>query len=111
MNAENPHVGMPKTFIHAAGMDIYRDDAIIYWTILMEHGVQAKLNVYPGLPHGHANLYPVLKASRESRVDTLEGFGWLLGREEVGRERIAETIAEVGGKGRPMKHEGVRGGK
>ena len=107
VNAENPHVGMPKTYIQAAGMDMYRDDAIIYWTMLREHGVQARLKVYPGVPHGHANLYPGLKASKEARVDTLEGLGWLLGRgEEAGRERIAETIAEIGGQG---KHEGIEG--
>jgi acetyl esterase/lipase len=98
---------MPRTFIQAAGMDMYRDDAIIYRTMLREHGVQARLKVYPGVPHGHANLYPGLKASREARVDTLEGFGWLLVRgEEVGRERIEETIKEVGGQG---KHEGAGG--
>lgn len=90
-------------------MDMYRDDAVIYWTMLREHGVQARLRVYKGVPHGHANLYPGLRASREARVDTLEGFGWLLGREEVGRERIEEVIAVVGGKGRPGKHEEVGG--
>lgn len=112
INAERPHVGMPKTFLQAAGMDMYRDDAVIYWTMLREHGVQARLKVYPGVPHGHANLYPGLRASREARVDTLEGFGWLLGREGVvGRERIGGVITEVGGKGKEGKHEGVGGGK
>lgn len=107
VNAENPHVGMPRTFIQATGMDMYRDDAIIYWTMLREHGVQARLKVYPGVPHGHANLYPGLKASTEARVDTLEGLGWLLGKgQDMGRERIAETISEIGGQG---KHEGMGG--
>lgn len=110
INAADPHVGMPKTFLQAAGMDMYRDDAVIYWTMLREHGVQARLKVYPGVPHGHANLYPGLRASREAKVDTLEGFGWLLGREGVvGRERIGDVVLEVGGQGQPGKHEGVGG--
>jgi len=109
VNAETPHVGMPRTFIQAAGMDMYRDDAVIYWTMLRANGVEARLKVYPGVPHGHANLYPQLKASREAKVDTLEGFGWLIGR-EVGRERIGEVLLEVGGKGKEGKHEGVGGG-
>lgn len=106
VNAENPHVGMPRTFIQAAGMDHYRDDAIIYWTMLRDHGVEARLKVYPGVPHGHANLYPGLKVSREAKVDTLEGLGWLLGR-EVERERIEKVIADVASTGpeMPAKHE------
>jgi acetyl esterase/lipase len=108
VNAENPHVGMPRTFLQAAGMDMYRDDAVIYWTMLREAGVQARLKVYKGVPHGHANLYPGLRASREAKVDTLEGFGWLLGR-ETERDTIAETIAAVTGKAKPGKHEGVGG--
>jgi hypothetical protein len=41
-------------------------------------------------------------------VDTLVGFGWLLGR-ETERDTIAETIAAVTGKAKPGKHEGVGG--
>jgi acetyl esterase/lipase len=108
VNAENPHVGMPKTFMQAAGMDIYRDDAIIYWTMLREHGVQARLKVYPGVPHGHANLYPGLKASKEAKIDTLGGFGWLLGMEAT-REKIQETILAVAGPAMPGKHEMKQG--
>lgn len=109
VNAENPHVGMPNTFIQAAGMDMYRDDAIIYWWMLREHGVQTRLKVYPGVPHGHANLYPGLKASKEAKIDTLEGFGWLLGK-EADRDRIAETILATAGPALPAKHE-MKGGK
>jgi len=109
INAENPHVGMPRTFLQAAGMDTYRDDAVIYWRMLRENGVEARLKVYPGVPHGHANIWPGLGVSREARGDTLEGFGWLLGREgEVRRERIDGIVLEEGmfGKG---KHEGTGG--
>lgn len=103
VNAEQPHVGMPKTFIQAAGMDTFRDDAIIYWHMLREHGVEARLKVYPGVPHGHVNLYPSLKVSKETKIDTFEGLAWLLGR-EVERETIAETILAVSGPSLSSKH-------
>lgn len=104
VNADQPHVGMPRTFLQAVGMDMYRDDAIIYWHMLKDHGVDARLKVYPGVPHGHVNLYPSLKVSKEAKIDTLEGLGWLLGK-EADRESIAETILAVSGPPLPAKHE------
>lgn len=96
VNAENAHVGMPRTFLQAAGMDMYRDDVLIYHRMLREAGVETRLRVYPGVPHGHAGLYPGLRLSKEARFDTIEGLGWLLGR-KVGREGIAEAIERAGG--------------
>jgi acetyl esterase/lipase len=87
---------MPKTFLQVAGMDMYRDDALIYRRMLEEAGVQTRLRVYAGVPHGHANLYPGLRASREAKVDTVEGIGWLLGR-YVGRERVVQAMEGVAG--------------
>jgi acetyl esterase/lipase len=96
VNAVEPHVGMPRTFLQAAGMDMYRDDALIYRRMLEEAGVQTRLRVYAGVPHGHANLYPGLKASGEAKIDTIEGIGWLLGR-DVGRERVVQAMEGVAG--------------
>jgi acetyl esterase/lipase len=96
VNAIEPHAGMPKTFLQVAGMDMYRDDALIYRRMLEEAGVQTRLRVYAGVPHGHANLYPGLRASREAKVDTVEGIGWLLGR-DVGRERVVQAMEGVAG--------------
>lgn len=91
VNAERPHVGMPRTFLQVAGMDMYRDDALIYRRMLEDASVQTRLRVYAGVPHGHANLYPGLKASKEARIDTLEGIGWLKGK-DVGRERVVQAM-------------------
>jgi acetyl esterase/lipase len=96
VNAERPHVGMPKTFLQVAGMDMYRDDALIYRRMLKEAGVKTRLNVYAGVPHGHANLYPGLEASKAAKVDTIEGIGWLLGK-DVGRERVVQAMEAVAG--------------
>jgi acetyl esterase/lipase len=94
VNAEKPHVGLPRTFLQVAGMDMYRDDALIYRRMLEEAGVQTRLKVYVGVPHGHANLYPGLRASKEAKIDTIEGIGWLLGR-DVGRERVVQAMEVV----------------
>jgi acetyl esterase/lipase len=91
VNAERPHVGMPRTLLQVAGMDMYRDDALIYRRMLEDASVQTRLRVYAGVPHGHANLYPGLKASKEARIDTLEGIGWLKGK-DVGRERVMQAM-------------------
>jgi len=91
VNAERPHVGMPRTFLQVAGMDMYRDDALIYRRMLEDASVQTRLRVYAGVPHGHANLYPGLKASKEARIDTLEGIGWLKGK-DAGRERVVQAM-------------------
>jgi acetyl esterase/lipase len=96
VNAVEPHAGMPRTFLQVAGMDMYRDDTLIYRRMLEEAGVQTRLRVYAGVPHGHANLYPGLKASREAKIDTIEGIGWLLGR-DVGRERVVQVMEGVAG--------------
>jgi acetyl esterase/lipase len=106
VNAANPHVGMPRTFMQAAGMDSYRDDSVIYACLLRENGVDVRLRVYPGVPHGHANIWPGLRVSGEAKVDTLEGLGWLLGGEvEGGRERIAKVIEELAEPDLGVKHK------
>jgi acetyl esterase/lipase len=96
VNAADPHVGMPKTFLQVAGMDMYRDDALIYRRMLEEAGVRTRLRVYAGVPHGHANLYPGLRLSKDARTDTIEGIGWLLGN-DVGRERVVQAMEGVAG--------------
>jgi len=96
VNAERPHVGMPSTFFQVAGMDMYRDDALIYHQMLEDAGVQTRLKVYAGVPHGHANLYTGLRASKEAKIDTIEGLGWLLGK-DVGRESVVHAMEVVAG--------------
>ena len=96
MNAEVPHVGMPRTFLQVAGMDMDRDDALIYRRMLEEAGVQTRLRVYAGVPHGHANLYPALRLSKGAKIDTIEGIGWLLGK-DVGRERVMQAMEVLAG--------------
>ncbi|GAM86524.1 hypothetical protein ANO11243_045380 [Dothideomycetidae sp. 11243] len=83
LNAPNPHVGMPPTFLQISGGDVLRDDGLVYARLLQEHGVKTRLVVYPGAPHGY-------RRQKQPNIDMLEGFAWLLGK-TVTDEQIQET--------------------
>ncbi|EJD44155.1 lipase/esterase [Auricularia subglabra TFB-10046 SS5] len=90
-NAPNPHVGMPPTYVQAAGLDPLRDDALIYERVLREHGVKTRLDVYPGVPHAHNFVFPNLKSSHKAHVDLVKGVAWLLGQ-DVGDEEADKAV-------------------
>lgn len=76
------HAGLPPVFVQACGLDALRDDALIYERVLAhECGIQTRLAVYGGQPHGFYDLFPTLKASTRFRQDQVQGLAWLIGRE------------------------------
>ncbi|KAK1959752.1 alpha/beta hydrolase fold-3 domain-containing protein [Colletotrichum sublineola] len=78
-NSAAPHKGMPPTFLQVAGKDFLRDDGMVYERALREHGVETRLEVYPGAPHGHiAFRGENIKSSIKARVDIFKGLAWLL---------------------------------
>lgn len=93
-NSTAPFSAIPRTYVQVAGLDPLRDDGIIYAKVLRDYGVDVKLDAYPGMPHGHFNLWPRLKQSIKSQEDTIWHFGWLL-RREVPRERVEEVVAMI----------------
>ncbi|KAK1984447.1 alpha/beta hydrolase fold-3 domain-containing protein [Colletotrichum cereale] len=76
-NSKAPHEGMPPTFLQVAGRDLLRDDGLVYERALREHGVETRLDVYPGAPHGHLGFRNV-RSSAKARVDIFKGLAWLL---------------------------------
>ncbi|KKO97335.1 alpha/beta hydrolase fold-3 domain-containing protein [Trichoderma harzianum] len=93
-NAESPHQGLPPVYLQVNGNDPVRDDGLIYGKVLRDHGVQTRIDVYPGIPHGYDDVFPQLDSSRRQRRDILKGFGWLLGK-DVSEEDCAEADHKV----------------
>ena len=75
------HRGMPPAYFQVCGMDMNRDDGLIYERVLREEcGIPTRVDVYSGFPHCWWDMYPELEASTRRMEDTIRGVGWLLGQ-------------------------------
>lgn len=70
---------MPRMFLQVAGHDMFRDDGLILAYALQDHGVDVKLEVYPGVCHSFWVFAPGLTISKRFVSEIVEGFAWLLG--------------------------------
>ena len=73
------HTGFPKTYSQVCGMDLARDELLIFDDMLKSEGVTTRLDLYPGLPHCFFYSFKELPQSKQWEKDTMDGFAWLLG--------------------------------
>ncbi len=73
------HMGQPPAYFQVCGLDINRDESLIYEKVLREEcGVPTRVDLYKGFPHCFWNEYGDLVASKQRMKDSANGVGWLL---------------------------------
>ncbi|KAJ4264437.1 hypothetical protein NW762_005637 [Fusarium torreyae] len=73
------HKDLPRTYFQICGMDILRDEDLIYEQVLREdNGVETRLDVYPGMPHIFWGSFSHLGQGKKAASDLVEGIKWLL---------------------------------
>jgi acetyl esterase/lipase len=63
--------------------DLLRDEALIYDHVLRENGVNTKVDVYPGIPHGGPDFFPMHSCAERAVRGLKAGVEWIMGSEEV----------------------------
>lgn len=69
------HHGLPKTYFQICGMDVLRNEALIYEQVLQEdNGIETRLDIYPGMPHIFWGPFAHLSQGKKAAVDLVEGI-------------------------------------
>lgn len=58
--------------------DPLRDEALIYESVLREAGASTRRQMYPGLPHGAPDFFPMHSCAKKALVDLKEGVEWIM---------------------------------
>lgn len=73
--------GMPPTYIQVGGLDIFRDDCVIYAKALEDNGVPVRIDVYQKMAHGAYTVWAQGEGDHnppELKSKTMNGLRWLL---------------------------------
>lgn len=77
--------GLPDAYLMVGGLDLLRDDGIIYATRLMHSRVRTEVHVYAGAFHGFDNMVPFASISRRATAHYIRALRDAVG--EVGGEQ------------------------
>ena len=91
LNSLQPLHSLPKSYLQICGGDPLRDDGLILAKALEDAGVELKVDLYPGLPHGFWAHLPQLSSSKRFMVDLAKGFSWILGQ-DVDMDRVENEL-------------------
>ena len=81
------HADLPKHYLQSCGMDVTRDDALLFEEVLREEsGVETRLDIYPGTPHVFWTTFRTLGQTKKWEKDTVDGVGWLFGLDQQQRQ-------------------------
>lgn len=79
LNHPSPKLeSQPRSYFAVCGMDMLRDDSLIYEQMLKNVGVPTRLNVYAGAPHVFAMYFHSTKQATRWREDSQGAYRWLL---------------------------------
>lgn len=70
-----------KAYFSVCGWDPRRDESLLLEQLLKEEGLDTKLDVYPGLPHGFWTTCPDLPESKRWLEKLLQGLSWIFDEE------------------------------
>jgi len=60
---------LPPAYISAAGLDLLRDEDILYAMNLMQAGVSTELHVFPSVPHGFEFFPPGITVGKRALLE------------------------------------------
>ena len=73
-------LGVRKAYFMVCGLDLFRDEAIVWRERLLQAGKETKMVLYPGLPHGLGLGYireDIFPPKHKWDDDCVEGVRWL----------------------------------
>ncbi|KAL2834385.1 Alpha/Beta hydrolase protein [Aspergillus cavernicola] len=69
--------GLPKASVLVAGWDVLRDDGLLYAETLKRAGVDTRVDIFRGLPHGFRR-FASLPSSRRWDLLIVDSIAWML---------------------------------
>lgn len=67
-----------KAYFAVCGWDPRRDEALLVEQLLKDTGIDTKIDIYPGLPHGFWTTCPELPVSKDWLQKLMVALSWIL---------------------------------